>query len=240
MSKEKLQESLNSADEIIENVKQIFDKHKKIKLGLMQELLDGQVGKNWYERTLSSLAEIITGSTPSTSIKQYWDGNIVWVTPEDLSNLNEVFMSTSSRKITKRGLRNSSAKLIPAHSIVISTRAPIGYIAIMNVDYTTNQGCKSLRLREGSPEFMYYDLLHNVEKIRRYGEGTTFSEISKTQLGKLRIQVPRDLQEQHRIASILLSVDNALVADRAYLNKLINIKAGLVQDLLTGRVRVTG
>lgn len=186
----------------------------------------------WEEKKLTDIAEIISGSTPSTSIKRYWDGSIVWITPDDLSNNDSVYYGSSARKLTESGLNNCSARLIPKHSIVMSSRAPIGYLAIMKIDYATNQGCKSFRIRKDNPEFVYYSLSYNMSKIKQMGEGTTFSEISKSQLEKVRLTLPKSVNEQEKIASILLIMDKAIEKTKALIEKNKRIKQGLMRELI--------
>lgn len=189
------------------------------------------IPEDWEEKRITRFSEIISGSTPSTTNPRYWNGDIIWITPDDLSGNSSIYMKSSSRKISRFGLKNCSVKIIPKNSIVISSRAPIGYIAIMTVDYTTNQGCKSLKLKNVSPEFIYYDLLFNMEKIKNLGEGTTFSEISKGQFEKVTLLIPKFIKEQQKIASILQTIDNDIGKTKDLIEKYIKIKEGLIQDI---------
>lgn len=98
--------------------------------------------KNWTYKKLGQVSEIINGGTPKTSIPEYWEGDINWITPADLGKLTIPLVSDTPRKITKLGLDKSSAKLFPAFSVILSTRAPIGHLAINTVEMATNQGCR--------------------------------------------------------------------------------------------------
>jgi len=100
----------------------------------------------WKETELSKIGNIVSGGTPSTSMSEYWNGEILFVTPFDLSRINSAYIENTERKITEYGLLHSSANLLPVGSIVISSRAPIGYVAIAKKEFTTNQGCKSIVL----------------------------------------------------------------------------------------------
>ena len=201
----------------------------------------GRIPEEWEVVELGEIGSIRSGSTPDTSKPEFWNGNIVWITPDDLSKLEGKYIYTSSRKITKKGLQNCSAKIIPKNSVVISSRAPIGYLAISKVDITTNQGCKSVVLNKlFEIEFIYYCLFQYIDKMIMLGSGTTFSEISKTELSKLKIAVPIAKSEQKRIAKILSQIDEALEKEQKYKEKLERIKRGLMEDLLTGKVRVLG
>ncbi len=188
----------------------------------------------WHVKRLDEIGVIYSGATPSTTKQDYWDGEIVWVTPSDLSRLNSVYLHDSAKKISESGLKNCSAQLLPARSIVISSRAPIGYVAIPLVDFCTNQGCKSIKLRSGyDSEFAYYNITFHVEKLKNVGEGTTFAEISKVALEKIEMPFPDDKREQTGIASVLCAIDRAIEQTEALIAKQQRIKTGLMQDLLT-------
>ena len=164
----------------------------------------------WKKLKISDCAEVVCGGTPSTSKSEYWDGNISWITPKDLSNYNSVYISKGSRNISELGLNNSSAKLLPKNTILLTTRAPIGYIAIAKNELSTNQGFKSLIMKNGNiPEFFYYLLKHNIDRIKNLGNGTTFMEVNSTSLKNLELFIP-PLEEQKKIASILSSLDDKI------------------------------
>jgi type I restriction enzyme S subunit len=188
----------------------------------------------WETKRFDELGTIFSGSTPSTSIRSFWDGEIVWVTPYDLSRLNTPYLSDASKRITEKGLTGCSTHLLPAGSVVMSSRAPIGYIAIPTVPFCTNQGCKSIKLKSAfHSEFAYYNILFNIDKIKALGEGTTFAEISKTALSTVELSFPTSLPEQAKIAEILSTVDRAIEQTEALIAKQQRIKTGLMQDLLT-------
>ena len=155
--------------------------------------------KGWAWCRLGDIGEIIGGGTPSTSIEEYWNGEISWITPADLSNYSDKHIAQGKRNITQLGLDNSSAKLIPKGSILFSTRAPIGYVVIADRPLSTNQGFKSLSLSVNmSEEFVYYFLLAEKERIKLLASGTTFQELSASAFSKILIPIP-PLAEQHRI-----------------------------------------
>jgi len=257
----KISEILETVDNAIGKTEKIIEKYKRIKQGLMQELLTkgidengqirseethkfkdsplGRIPEEWEVVELGEVGKIASGSTPDTSKPEFWDGNIIWITPDDLSKLNTRYIHTSKRRITEKGLKNCSAKLIPPNSIVISSRAPIGYLAISKVRFATNQGCKSIILNSSNdPDFFYYCLHIYIKKMITLGSGTTFSEISKSDLEKMRISIPKSKSEQKRIASILSQIDEAIEKEQKYKEKLEKIKRGLMEDLLAGKVRV--
>ena len=187
----------------------------------------------WTSRRFDQLGELCSGSTPSSSRTEFWDGATVWVTPTDLSRLNTPYLHDSAKHITERGLRNCSARLLPPGSIVLSSRAPIGYVAIPTVPFCTNQGCKSIALHNSyHSEFVYYAVTAAVPRLKRLGEGTTFAEISKSSLAKAEVVLPIDKAEQAKIAEVLSTVDRAIEQTEALIAKQQRIKTGLMQDLL--------
>ncbi len=183
----------------------------------------------WRKVKLGEVGEIISGGTPSTTNETFWDGDVLFVTPLDLGRKNKI--DSTLRTISELGVKNSSANRIKAHSLAISTRAPIGLMSIVNQDFTTNQGCKSIQFYDSyDSEFFYYYLSYNVEKIQRYGQGTTFMEISKTDFSNLEFTVP-DLSAQRRIAAILASADKVIAATQKTIAKYKQIKQGMMEDL---------
>lgn len=143
---------------------------------------------------------IIGGGTPSTSIKEYWDnGEIVWITPAYMSSLTSNYISNSYKKITKLGLDKSSAKLMPKGSIIMSSRAPIGYIGINTVEACTSQGCKSLvPFILETNHFLFLTIKSSISRIIEASKGTTFNEISGTKFGEILIPLA-PLKEQNKI-----------------------------------------
>jgi type I restriction enzyme S subunit len=173
---------------------------------------------NWKEYKVEEFAEVIGGGTPSTKNPDYFGGSIPWITPKDLTNYEKKFIKNGDRNITKEGLNNSSAKLIPKNSILLTSRAPIGYLAIAENDVTTNQGFKSIVVNPDIADFnfVYYLIKANIERIKGYGTGTTFAEVSATVVKNLKFNLP-DLPTQTAIAEILSSLD-----DKIELNNKIN------------------
>lgn len=184
----------------------------------------------WKKVKLGEVGEIVSGGTPSTSNEAFWDGGVLFVTPLDLGRKKEI--SSTIRTISELGVNNSSANKIKKNSLAISTRAPIGLMSIVNQEFTTNQGCKSIQFFDNYDcQFFYYYLLYNVEQIRRHGQGTTFMEISKTDFANVEISVP-SLPAQRRIAAILSAADKVIEQTRQLIGKYKSIKQGMMEDLL--------
>ena len=165
----------------------------------------------WKEYKLGEIAEIVGGGTPDTSNKEYWGGNIPWLTPKDLTGYNKIFISSGERFITEEGLDNSSTKLLPQGTVLLSSRAPIGYVAIASNPICTNQGFKSIICNKDIVDnlYMYYWIKNNTELLQSLGTGTTFAEISGSVVKSIDISLP-PLPEQIRIASILSSIDDKI------------------------------
>lgn len=175
----------------------------------------------WKRAPLKELCRIVSGSTPSSSVMEFWNGEIVWVTPTDLGKLQGYQIETSARRITKAGNQASNTEICPVGSVVLSTRAPIGYLGIAAVELCTNQGCKTLVPGVGvDSTFLYFALRRVVPELQARGSGATFAELSKTQLENYEIDFP-PLAEQKRIAAILTeqmaAVEKARVATEAQL-----------------------
>ena len=150
---------------------------------------------------LGDVCQVVSGATPKTSVKEYWDGEFAWVTPAELKG--EVVVTTTERKLTKAGLDSCSLKLIPQGAVLLTSRAPIGKVAIAGCDMYCNQGFKNLVCSETVHNlYLYYWLKSNGEYLNSLGRGATFKEISKTIVENIKIPLP-SLLEQKRIAEEL-------------------------------------
>lgn len=188
----------------------------------------------WLETELNKIGNVVSGGTPSTSNTAYWEGDILFVTPYDLSRNETAYLYDTERKITKEGLENSSATLLPVGSIIISSRAPIGYIAIGKKEFTTNQGCKSvIPYSNFDSLYLYYCFNFYIERIKKLGAGSTFAEISKTDLETVKFPHPEDKKIQEKIAQILSTADAVIEKTQAAIVKYKAIKQGMLHDLFT-------
>jgi type I restriction enzyme S subunit len=168
----------------------------------------------WREMAVEEFAEVVGGGTPSTADERNFGGDIPWITPKDLSNYGFRYIERGERNITEKGLLESNATLLPAGSVLLSTRAPVGYLAIAKNPLTTNQGFKSLVVREGfDNEFVFYLLKANVDYLKSQASGTTFGELSGSTLRKLKFLIP-PLPEQRAIAAVLGALDDKIELNR--------------------------
>ena len=184
----------------------------------------------WEQRKLSDLAEIVGGGTPDTNNSAYWDGDIDWYAPAEMEG--QRYAKGSVRKITELGLQKSSAKILPAHRTVLFTsRAGIGKMAILQRSAATNQGFQSLVLKDGTDPYFIYSM---GEKIKDMAEGvasgSTFLEISGKMLGNLEVMVP-NLKEQESIATFFRSIDDLITLHQCKCDKLKDLKNSLLRKM---------
>ena len=157
----------------------------------------------WELKALGEVANITNGGTPKSDVKDFWGGEVAWLTPKDMGKLKSHLVSNTARTITQEGLSKCSAKLIPENSLILSTRAPIGHLAINTVPMAFNQGCRGLLPKANlSLKYLFHYLSANIDVMNELGTGTTFKELSAGALKSLQIPVP-PLEEQKRIVSIL-------------------------------------
>lgn len=163
----------------------------------------GLLPSHWDCLQLKQAARIVNGATPKSENADYWDGNIPWITPADLSKVDSTYIERSERSITAAGLASCGTTFVPSGSVILSTRAPIGSIAIARTNLCTNQGCKSLVPKSKTcAEFLAYLLSVSVVELNARGKGTTFLELSSDELGRFKIPVP-PLVEQIAVVRFL-------------------------------------
>ena len=157
----------------------------------------------WQEARLGEVVEIVSGGTPKSSIKEYWGGGVHWITPKDMGKLKDDYVHDTARTISPLGLEKSSAKLVPENSVILSTRAPIGHLAINRVLMSFNQGCRGLiPSKDIDTKFLFYFLKINKSLLNDLGQGTTFKELQKHVLANVLFPHPL-LSEQKRIVAVL-------------------------------------
>ena len=187
----------------------------------IENILDREdmIMTEWIDCKISDIGTVVGGATPSTKKNEnYESGEISWITPKDLSSFDARYIEKGERNITEIGLKSCSTQLLPINTILFSSRAPIGYIAIAAKELCTNQGFKSIIPNENTdPLFLYYLLKYNKDRIENLGSGTTFKEISGSTMKNIKVRVPKVKEIQSKIVSILTSID-----DKIELNQKIN------------------
>ena len=184
--------------------------------------------KGWEKKKLGEVYTIISGTTPDTNEQKYWNGTNLWVTPAELNN--EIYINTTARKITDEAIKAKSLKVIPKFSVLLSSRAPIGKLAINTADLYCNQGFKCfINSKVLHSIYTYFYLLHRVEYIQSLGRGATFKEVSKEIVANIEIQVP-PLELQNQFAKFVEQVEKNKENIKSRLNQLESLYSALMQE----------
>ena len=199
-----------------------------------------ELPEGWVWKKLGEIGKIVSGGTPSTTIHEYWDGNISWITPADLSGYGSKYIESGRKSITELGLQNSSARLIPKNSVLFSSRAPIGYVVIATREVCTNQGFKSVvPSKDVSSDFLYYFLKASKQEAEKVASGTTFKEISLKSFSELNIPLP-PLPTQHaivtKIEEIFSELDHGVAQLKAARAQLKVYKQAVLKWAFEGRL----
>ena len=169
----------------------------------------------WQKKTLGDACDVVNGGTPKTGVREYWGGNHLWVTPAEMGKRLSPYVDDTERKITDLGLRDSSARMLPSNSVILSSRAPIGYLVINTKPMSTNQGCKGLIPgKQLQHKFLYYYLSSIVDLLNSLGTGATFKELSGGKLKEVTVPVA-PLPEQQRIVDILDAAFDGIATAKA-------------------------
>ena len=248
---QKIASIISNVDELIQKTEQIIEQSQRLKKGLMQRLLTKGIGHTKFKKTefgdipfdweIVNLEKIsskfISGGTPSTSNISYWDGNIPWIRSAWITGK---YVSSGERYIAKLGLENSSAKLIPKDNVIVATRVSLGNVTINKIDVAINQDLTGIIVDKSKikSEYLYWILLKESERISFLSQGSTIRGITREDLISFKIPLP-PLQEQQKIASILSNVDELIQKIDQIIKQTQRLKKGLMQQLLTGKIRVT-
>lgn len=189
--------------------------------------LDGE----WEQCKLGDIADIVSGGTPSTSKKSYWDGNIEWYSPAEIGE--QIYLKFSQRKITEEGLNKSSAKILPIGTVLFTSRAGIGKTAILLKEGCTNQGFQSIVPKKGKLDS--YFIFTRSEELKIYGEtvgaGSTFVEVSGKQMANMKMMMPSTMCEQQTIGAYFSHLDHLITLQKQKLEKLKDIKKSMLQKM---------
>lgn len=217
--------------------------HAKMKPSGVEWL--GDVNSDWKHFDIKHLAEVIAGGTPKSSENDYWDGDVVWVTPTDLGKGSARYVNASSRTITTLGQAAAGLALLPAASLVMSTRAPVGSMSILSVPATTNQGCKGMvfEAKQADSRFFYYVLSLAIPFLNAVAQGATFVELSGFQLKNVKVACP-DVETQKQIADWLDEemerFEDLFTKYERELELLAEYRASLISHAVTGKIDVRG
>lgn len=199
-----------------------------------------QIPPEWNTKKIGELGDVVSGGTPSRGVSSFWEGDIPWLTPGEVSKYTGKYLSNTEEYITESGLNNSGANLLPEGSLLVTSRATLGARVINAVPMTTNQGFKSVTFYNDCDSSFYYHFfeLLKSELIRR-ASGTTFLEISGSEFSDIDLPVPQE-KEKKLIVELLDTLDTQICQSEAIIVKLQQVKQGLLHDLLTRGVDENG
>jgi len=198
----------------------------------------GDAGEDWEEAILDNVISVKGGTTPSTKEPEYWDGNIHWTTPRDLSNHNAVFLFDTERKITEKGLAQIGSGLLPTGTVLLSSRAPIGYLAISDIPISINQGYIAIVCdKRVSNCFMYLWCKENMNDIKSAGNGSVFDEISKSNFKALGLRVP-PIEFLKDFDETVVPTFEKIRTNKKQIRTLDKLRDTLLPKLMSGEVRV--
>ena len=210
-------------------------------IGAKPEVMPFAIPESWKWVQLKNVGQIVGGGTPKTSEPDYWNGDISWITPADLGKNSSKWIHKGVKSITRKGLKESSAKLMPSGSVVYSSRAPIGHIAIAGQELCTNQGCKSFVPNDQyiTTEWAYYMLIARTKDIQSRASGTTFKEISGKGVGETWITLPSQAEQRRIVAKLEEAFVEIDRAEKAYeeLQTLAGVLRGqILQEAIQGKL----
>ena len=239
---QKIGDYFRNLDSIITLHQRKYDKLTKVKKAMLEKMFPKNGSPYpeirfkgftdaWEQRKLGELADIVGGGTPSTSNFEYWDGDIDWYAPAEIAD--QIFVSSSERKITQQGYDNSSAKMLPVGTVLFTSRAGIGKTAILRKEGCTNQGFQSIVPHIN--ELDSYFIFSRSEEMKRYGEtvgaGSTFVEVSGKQMANMELMMPTTMEEQVTIGSFFRNLDSLITLHQRKLEKLKNIKKACLEKM---------
>jgi len=248
LEQQKIAEVLSTVDEAIQKTSEVIAKTERLKKGLMQKLLRkgighkefkdtevGKIPKEWEVVTVRDLGEVVTGTTPSTSVNDYWNGKYPFVTPTDFSGDRYVY--ATERTVTEKGLKK--ARAIPRDSVlVVCIGSTIGKVSLAFEECITNQQINAILCKEGiNPQYVYYTMALRKDLLRAQAGITAKPIVKKSMFEKFHLPLPSP-PEQKKIAEILSTVDTKVELERNEKARLERIKQGMMGLLLTGQIRV--
>ena len=226
---------LSDTDNLIQALEQKLAKKRAIKQGAMQHLLTPK--EDWEVKTLGELATMSSGGTPLSNVGEYYNGDILWVSISDISKAGK-YISNSAKKITEKGLINSSARIFPKNVVLLAMYASIGKCCIAIEEVTTSQAILGIEVkRQLLNEYLYHFLVFNRDVIANQGQQGTQSNLNKGMVENIEIPLPT-IEQQNEIVDILSDMDLEIAQLEEKLGKYKQVKQGLMQELLTGKIRL--
>jgi len=229
---------LSSLDDKIDLLHRQNATLEKLAETLFRQWFVEEAKEDWDEGTLDDILTVKGGATPSTSEPTYWNGNIHWTSPKDITNLNGIYLFDTERKITELGLSKISSGLLPKGTLLMSSRAPVGVLAFCEVPVAINQGYIAILDNKGySKEFIYLWLKANMDVVHSFSNGSTFMEISKSAFKTLQLQIPPK-QVTQDFQLIVEPLFNKIKSNNIQIRTLTALRDTLLPKLISGEVRV--
>ncbi len=241
-SYEKLIENNNKRIKILEQMAENLYKEWFVRFRFpgyeTAEFVDG-VPKAWMFKRVEQIGKIVAGGTPSTKIDEYWNGDIPWLTPADLSSFSGIYISRGSIDISELGLRKSSAVMLPTNTVLLSSRAPIGYVALAKNPIATNQGFKSVICNEDIVNcyYLFYFFKMNKSLLESFGSGATFLELSAKGLSRMKILIP-SFDIQNKFGKFISKIADEVDMLQQQNQNLIKQRDYLLPRLISGKLQV--
>lgn len=196
------------------------------------------IPREWDIKRIDEISNVVGGGTPSTNVESYWNGDICWIGPKEMSKVNGPYISMGERFITLEGAKKLKGKKILKDSVILSTRAPVGYVKIAKNDLYTNQGCHSIIANKNIDSFyIYYLLMKNKNLFEKFSTGSTFKELSGGNLKKIQFAIPK-FEEQKRIAEVLSKQESIINKTKDLIEQLDKRNTFMQDELLSGRLRI--
>ena len=239
---ERIAEALSDIDELISSLEKLIAKKKAIKQGAMQQLLTGKTRlpgftKEWKKIQISSLGRMVGGGTPSTQNTTWWNGQIPWISSSDLfeSDIHKVNMT---RFITIEAISNSATVICPPRTVLIVSRVGVGKVAVAPCELCTSQDFTNIIMENHCPEFIAYTIETTMQEKAKKAQGTSIKGVTVDDIAATEIIIPGRL-EQEAISNVLMEIDQTIVALDQKLLKMCQIKTSMMQQLLTGKIRLS-
>ena len=249
---QKIAEILGTVDEDIAKIQEVIETTEELKKGLMQELFTrgightkfkktkiGEIPEEWRVISISEICNVFTGGTPLTSKEEYWNGNIRWMSSGEVNNKRIIEVE---KRITEEGLKKSNARLLPVGTVMVALAGQgktRGMVAILEIETTCNQSLAGIvpkNIKDVYSEYIFYNLYSRYKELRNINGNEGRAGLNLKIIKEIKMPLPL-MNEQKEIAEILSAVDEKILVNKKLKEKLTLLKKGLMQDLLSGRVR---
>lgn len=233
--------SLSNVDKLISSSEKLITKKKAIKQGAMQELLTGKrrlpgFSGEWENIVLGAVSSFYSGGTPSKKREDWWDGNIPWISSSDLTE-DAITTVNINRYISQDAVEHSATRICPKEAVLIVSRVGVGKVAVTPCELCTSQDFTTIVSSRHNPYFLAYMLLPTMKELAMQAQGTSIKGVTVEDIQKIKMPTPT-IDEQNQIVNILANMDSEIEALNQKLSKYRQVKQGMMQQLLTGKIRL--